>query len=285
MSHFYLTLPSNSSAKYFPDNTLSHFVTKLHSDIALEGDWEVGLSEIVFPKNWLNVGEGEYVKVKCTDCKQLSPPDNSGEKYYFTFRIDIRPGRYETVQILVNEIRRGIEEKLALPLKPHEHVVDRYVAESAWPLVSYSTITGRTYVTLEQNFILDFTEGIARILGFTKYQRPLKNNLDHRTSFKSDVVSDAEKGLHIMYVYCDLLEYIPVGDTKAPLLRIIEARGTHGVTSQRCYDRPRYVPLQKKTFGTVEIDIRDDYGGSIPFESGKLIVTLHFRRSKFNYFM
>jgi hypothetical protein len=32
-----------------------------------------------------------------------------------------------------------------------------------------------------------------------------------------------------------------------------------------------------KTFGTVEVDIRDDTGRSVPFERGKVTVMLHFR--------
>ena len=51
------------------------------------------------------------------------------------------------------------------------------------------------------------------------------------------------------------------------------------------YDQPRYFPVQKKTFDTIEIDIRDDTGESIPFDAGKLIVTLHFRRAKDSYFI
>ena len=45
---FYLTLPSNSSMEYYPDNTTSHYFTKLPQDIHLTGDYEVGLSEILF---------------------------------------------------------------------------------------------------------------------------------------------------------------------------------------------------------------------------------------------
>ena len=40
---------------------------------------------------------------------------------------------------------------------------------------------------------------------------------------------------------------------------------------------PQYVPVSKKEFNTVEIDIRDDTGRPVPFEFGKVITTLHFR--------
>ena len=88
-----------------------------------------------------------------------------------------------------------------------------------------------------------------------------------------------------MYVYCDVLECVPVGDTTAPLLRIVEIGGQKGEMVHIQYDQPRYVPLQKKEFDSIEIDIRDDLGEKISFDSGKLIVTLHFRRAKESYFL
>jgi hypothetical protein len=55
MSHFYITLPSDSSANYYPDNTIAHFVTKLPERIRLEGEYEMGLAEIIYPHTWYNV--------------------------------------------------------------------------------------------------------------------------------------------------------------------------------------------------------------------------------------
>ena len=53
---FYLTLPSNSSAAFFPDNTLTHYFTKLPHAIDLKGgEWEVGLVEIQYPHTWYNI--------------------------------------------------------------------------------------------------------------------------------------------------------------------------------------------------------------------------------------
>src|ERR1043165_1109963 len=66
---FYLYLPSNSSMGYYPENTLAHFKTKLHNTIELEGDWEIGLSEIHFPKTWYTIAkEGAEIIVECCGC-------------------------------------------------------------------------------------------------------------------------------------------------------------------------------------------------------------------------
>jgi len=60
MSRFHLTLPSKSSMDYYPENTVARFTTKLPSNIDLDGEWEVGLSEIGLsvPSHVPNVIEG-----------------------------------------------------------------------------------------------------------------------------------------------------------------------------------------------------------------------------------
>ena len=52
-----VTLPSNSSMKYFPNNKTSNFVTKLSRTLQLDGEWEVGLAEIDYPHTWYNICE------------------------------------------------------------------------------------------------------------------------------------------------------------------------------------------------------------------------------------
>ena len=53
MDQFYVTLPSDSSANFFPDNTIASFRTKLATPIELEPDkWEVGLVEISYPRGY-----------------------------------------------------------------------------------------------------------------------------------------------------------------------------------------------------------------------------------------
>ena len=58
MDQFYITLPSNSSGEFYPENTISQFRTKLPRGISLPENWEVGLCELIFPANWYNVVRG-----------------------------------------------------------------------------------------------------------------------------------------------------------------------------------------------------------------------------------
>ena len=56
---FYLTLPSNTSLQYYPENTVAQFTTQLAHPIDLQGQWEVRLAEIQYPHSWHNINEGE----------------------------------------------------------------------------------------------------------------------------------------------------------------------------------------------------------------------------------
>jgi len=68
MNRFYVTLPSNSSADYYPENTVARYTTKLADKIELESECEVGLAEISFPFEVENVVYGQcYVDLYIND--------------------------------------------------------------------------------------------------------------------------------------------------------------------------------------------------------------------------
>ena len=66
-----MILPSNSSMKTYPDNTLNHHVTALSNRIELDGDWEVALSEILFKRTWYNIREDEYMLIIITSGNEI----------------------------------------------------------------------------------------------------------------------------------------------------------------------------------------------------------------------
>ena len=75
---FYLTLPSNSSMNYYPENTLAHYTTVLAQDVDLSGRWEVGLSEIQYPYSLHNINDyaGWIIVHKDHQRKWIYPQDN-----------------------------------------------------------------------------------------------------------------------------------------------------------------------------------------------------------------
>src|ERR1700678_578508 len=53
--NFYISLPSNSSFKFFPNNTLANFRVMLARPLLLTGNYEVALVEMYFSRAWSNV--------------------------------------------------------------------------------------------------------------------------------------------------------------------------------------------------------------------------------------
>ena len=68
---FNITLPSNSSLEYFPNNTLNNFTTKLHSALRLDGEYEVGLVELSYPQNWKYRRDAKFYLKKNLEAKSI----------------------------------------------------------------------------------------------------------------------------------------------------------------------------------------------------------------------
>lgn len=59
MKNFYMTLLSNSSLDYYPENRTNSFTVQLPRYMYLEGQWEVALVEIQYPYTFSNVEPGQ----------------------------------------------------------------------------------------------------------------------------------------------------------------------------------------------------------------------------------
>ena len=75
------------------------------------------------------------------------------------------------------------------------------------------------------------------------------------------------------------------GDVVVPNLHTGTVKGEHRNYVSKNFERPHYVSLNKKVFDMISINIRDEAGDLVAFEHGKVIITLHFRRSKTQYFI
>jgi len=268
MAHFYLTLPSNSSMNYYPKNTLTRYTTRLENAISLVGDWEVGLFEIQYPHSWFNLEKNEAGFAYTHNVEV----DGRLERQHSVMRLP--SGHYDTPMELTRTITELLEENMAKH-QPH-----------AFPKFRYSPITNRIYTAMPKTTMIQFSPALCGMLGIGNRQNPIKNtNVAAPTDFIGENACDVNRGFSSAYVYCNILEHIPVGHTKAPLLRIVSVSGKRGETIRTTYEKPLYVPLQQKAFDSIEIDIRSDTGDPIPFEYGKVLVTLHFRLRKIPYLL
>ena len=260
MSRFYVTLPSNSSMDYYPDNTVAKYVTKLPEKIELEGDWEVGMTEISVPVEVSNVVGGKcYYEIFVNEVPMhliLLPSHNHSD-----------------MEELVETLH--LEQMAQVPLREDEPLLASF---------SYNDTTGKMTVTMpvvsNMFMAIRFSRGLSHLLGM----EPRKKYFGDFTGEHSVSLVGGTQ-VNRMYVYCDLLEHVTVGDTKAPLLRIVDKpKEEQDVNVHKVFNPIHYVPLQKKNFDTMEINIMTDAGEPVPFLFGKSFVVLEFRRTVHPYF-
>ena len=81
-----------------------------------------------------------------------------------------------------------------------------------------------------------------------------------------------------LYIYTDIIDYQLVGSTRIPLLRnlVLDYNSTRK-TIWVHYDQPHYLRVNKTEIRSILIDIRDDKGNKILFDSGSITIKLHFR--------
>ena len=130
---------------------------------------------------------------------------------------------------------------------------------------------------IKVNYALRLQEGLAQILGL-----PGLEVISQTMTAPHSV--DINRGLTALYVYYDLCEPQIVGDTLAPLLRIVDSKGKDGQKIVKFYGQPHFIPLRKKYIDVIEINISDGTGNIISFTSGKVICKLHIRLKQTSLF-
>jgi hypothetical protein len=195
-------------------------------------------------------------------------------------------GYYETMYDIVNALNESISENMPvssipIPDKNGSFVMTK-VERDKWPRFKYNEVKRKVNVHLVPGAMMTFDDYLAHMLGIRV--QPVVNRGLNGSGIGGTMTSDITGGISSLYVYTDILEPVAVGDTEAQLLRVVDVKGRNGETVHKTFDHLHYVPIQKKRFDTIEVDIRDDTGAPISFETGRLIATLHIRRASHPYF-
>jgi len=229
----------------FPSNTLAEYQVYLPQPIQLTGDWEVALTEIQYPHSWNNVHS-----------------KNSNNHFYIYDQKDVptvyivQSGYYSTVEELLRALKKGMTDKV--------------VRDSV--NFTYNKVSRRVTIDIKNGYKIYFTKALASILGF-------KPDTFISKQTRAENTADLERTMHFLYVYSDVVQSQIVGNSQVPLIRIVPAEGKEGDHITTRFTSPQYLPVSKKQFETIEIDIKRDTGEKVPFEFGRVLVTLHFRRA------
>lgn len=248
--NFYLTLPSNSSTSYFPNNKTTNFSTKLPKPIKLEGEWSVGVVEFQYPCTMFTVQESQnmmYLTKRMTVLNDIEPST-------VTYKNHIPASSYENIDDVLH----------ALNSREHFELRQDKVSK-------YITLTGN----IDNLISLQFSPKLSLQLGF-----------DPNTNVKKKTTGKFPANLYLglpsqLYIYCDIVEPQMVGDVMCSLLRIVSldpVKYVYGSNKMHVFSPPHYIPVMRREFDTIEIDIRSNLGENIPFQFGTSCVKLHFIR-------
>jgi len=158
----------------------------------------------------------------------------------------IPPGNYEHPQDLIDEINR---------------------LTNAWPgNISFKLDKQKLKIDNTPKSLI-ISENLAQVLGYIndKSVRPIY----------------LDQGLNSLYVYSDIVYPSIIGDTTGPLLRVVHvpSKTTFGQQVTEYFDPPYYHPLAHFNFQEITCYIRTDTGVPPSFRFGRVVITLHFKKT------
>ena len=272
MNDFYVEVLSNAS---FLTNTCAEFRNKIQLLHPLEGQWEVGLSEISYTRSWFNIPMNSTIGIAVAYAPYTPYYDIENYDY---IAIDahlgvLKRGYYDSVELLVNEINKEIE-----------HYDNKEIVEFLPYLFYDKTSTKQVYIVpgknvKEEMIIPWFDFDLKMLLGLEWY------DVEHPKFNKQGVVlsqrpPDLTMGIRQLLVYCNLIIPQHVGDSTTKLLRSVEIPNDCNFGDQITlnYEKPHYLPLLCNDFDEIEINIKDDVNQVIRFTYGRTRLKLHFRK-------
>jgi hypothetical protein len=257
---FYVALPSDSSARYFPENKISGFTTKLPREVVLNGAWECGVTEVRYPLTFFNVlDDMAVIKARNADRLHTVSATSFNASDSVTDHLHISPGFYTKGEV-IDKINAFISEDGG------EIKIDKH--------------TGKVNVTTGEQPLF-MTPALYDFLGHYFEPENTSRVFERLSTYKGQRVVNTHRSFDTLFIYCDMLTPRIVGDTNTSLLVTLPNESKHsafGDTVTTRFTKIRYYPVAKRRFHTIRIDILTDVGVPAKFEGGKVFVEIHFRK-------
>ena len=207
MADFYITLPSNSSMTYFPENTLAQFKTKLPRELQLKGNWVIGLSDIMFPTTLAL--PSETIKIEKISFHMAETfYDEPGDPLITAFSTDVR--NFQSPADLIAHINSKMPEHRRSKIK---FKVDRNDFAS---------------IGIAPGYGITLSKQLQWLLGFREDTTPeefYNNYSGVAVHYLNAAVKCTMFQLYTLYVYTNIIQPTIVGDKLARLLDIIPVHG------------------------------------------------------------
>ena len=207
---FTFTLVSSASMIIFIDNWLASFKNRLSEDIELQGEWRV----ITFPTYFNKVTDTKIYKKDKVKASLKVSKDKTWRSYDGETG-NITKGDYDEFEKLFDEINRLIDlDNLSFSIDP----ITKHL--SIW-MHYWEKITFEKPKTLSILGFKGIRDGRGYHIGY-KESSHIHSTLTSQ-NFISDYPVNILAGTQMMFIYLDMIRYQFMGDTKAPLLRVIDS--------------------------------------------------------------
>lgn len=135
----------------------------------------------------------------------------------------------------------------------------------------FCTTTKRMKVFIPPKYDIVLDSVLQAMLGFPK-ENILKSGITVASS-----PPQLTRNIRNVYVYCNIIDYIHVGDIEAPLLRTFPLSPKTSEIVNREFIHRMYIPMNRNLVDRIDISLHDDGGELIPFRGGITILTLEIR--------
>ena len=135
----------------------------------------------------------------------------------------------------------------------------------------YSPNLDRITLSLPPFHRIQLDDILQNVLGFVG-----QNNL---TESKQTATMNPmlKREVNSLFIYCNIVSYIHVGNTEAPLLRQLPIASKENVVVDREFINKIYIPVNCNVLSKIDVSIHDQSGELVPFKDGLTTLTLEFR--------
>jgi hypothetical protein len=260
MDHFYVTLPSDSSGYFFPNNTIASFRTKLATPIESEHDkWVVGLVEVSYPKGYKKRIQYNTLRL---DSTEINLPVEHYESIYDLFtnipQLSESPKKEKIISIFGNHLNiytshGGLSKELLGVCNEYNSLRIGEKVVSHFPV--------RLYNELE-----DLAETIMNPANCHTSRVPLSVNGSFNFATPEPV-----------YVCTDIIKPDLVGDS---YVRLLSSLHFPLGTGYHIFDYPLYKPVEQSFILSIAFRVVTKTGENVMFEDSNIpcLVVLHFKK-------
>ena len=263
MDDFHMVLPSSVHNLAGGINHPGHYTTYLNTPITLDRDhWKVAALEITLSNCWFNISQ----EIAHIQFGTIVEGQNPGDDTIFR---DIRVGYYSGTEGLLESLNHEL------------HVGGSKIRFSAG---SMGPRRPRVVLNIPVGEYIILHPALCDILGFPDDRHCGFVNTDEDESgdnlqFVADRSCDANRSLQNIYVYCNIIKAIVVGDSTVPILRVFPANADqHSTIIHHEFTLPHYRALETGDLSVIEIKLCDKHGNILSFHEGDVVIQLHFKR-------